>query len=94
MSIKPLIPPTININGTSPEELLKQHRSVLAAIDMVQRAMAEASPHGRDYQTRHAEVYMAARDAWVQRMQVVVRLRAEIEANGEAIVEQIIDREE
>jgi len=50
---------------------------VLYAIRALQKAMAEATPHGRDYQF-HPEEYRPARDAWLERVKMIADLREEI----------------
>ena len=42
--------PTVNMNGSSANELLDQQLRVLRAIDALWEAMRVAAPHGRDYQ--------------------------------------------
>ena len=49
--------PVVNLNGATRESLLKQHMEVAAAARALYRALADAGPHGRDYQT-------AAPGAW------------------------------
>ena len=87
MTIKPLVPPTLNLNGTSSRELVLQHAKVLYALVALQRTMAEASPHGRDYQTKPGE-YVSAREAWLQRMQIVSKLTAEVEDYAADVLKQ------
>lgn len=41
--------PTININGTSPQELLDQYQSVVTNCGRLMKSLEEAGPHGRDY---------------------------------------------
>lgn len=91
MTTKSLIPPTINLNGTDAKQLLDQQVEVWRAIDTLQKAMADAAPHGRDYQTRPGE-YPSARDAWLQRMQIVAMLKLEIEQHALAIQTQADER--
>ena len=42
--------PTVNMNGSSANELLDQQLRVLRAVDALWEAMRVAAPHGRDYQ--------------------------------------------
>ncbi|MGH2613412.1 MAG: hypothetical protein ACRDFB_10260 [Rhabdochlamydiaceae bacterium] len=44
-----IVAPTININGTSKEELYSQFRTVADTLQDAMRALAQCSPHGRDY---------------------------------------------
>ena len=75
--MNPLIIPQISINGSPREMLVDQQRAVLAALLQAQHAMAQATPHGRDYQHRPDE-YPAARDAWIERAVLVSELVQEI----------------
>jgi hypothetical protein len=84
--MKPLTLPQVNLNGTSREQLVEQQRNVMHALDALQKAMQEAAPHGRDYQPRPAE-FKPAREAWLERMQVIGAMREEIEAHALAIQE-------
>lgn len=42
--------PTVNMNGSSANELLQQQLHVLRAVDALWEVMRVAAPHGRDYQ--------------------------------------------
>jgi len=41
--------PTVHLNGTSAESLMKQLRDAAEAVDKAIGKCAEAMPHGRDY---------------------------------------------
>ena len=41
----------INLNGSSAERLRELHLDVLRAVWALDKALGEATPHGRDYQT-------------------------------------------
>jgi hypothetical protein len=83
-AMRDLVRPQISINGTSRESLVDQQRDVLKAFDSLITAMSHAMPHGRDYQHRPAE-YNGAREAWTDRMTVIVDLQREIETHALAI---------
>ena len=80
--MKSLIYPTVNLNGTSKAQLVEQLMEVMNALRLTEKAMAEASPNGRDYQnspmTGENGVY-AAQDAWNERRQMIAKLGQEIE---------------
>ena len=80
----PLVKPQININGTSKDELLRQQSDVVRAYRALSEALADAAPHGRDYQLRPAE-YAAAREAWMERSMTIFAMRKEIEKHAEEI---------
>ena len=84
--MKPLVPPQINLNGTSREALVEQQADVVTALGALLKAMSDAFPNGRDYQLRPAE-YAPAREAWEERMQAVATMHREIEAHAIAIME-------
>lgn len=85
----PLVPPEVNLNGTSIDELLDQQMQVIKDLDALMEAMAQASPHGRDYQTSGGDkLYAIARAAWLHRRLLLETLRKEIEAYAMAIADQ------
>ena len=85
-AMKPLVLPQISINGSPKERLVEQQCNVMAALSTVQEAMQMASPNGRDYQHRPAELQPAL-EAWSQRWVMIDDLRKEIEAHAIAIQE-------
>lgn len=48
---KSLIIPVVNLNGTSRESLVEDHRKALDALKVAFDALSDIAPHGRDYQT-------------------------------------------
>lgn len=87
--MKPLVLPQVNMNGSSRKSLVQQQCDVMRALRATYKAMAEATPHGRDYQFQPAE-YPTARDAWLERMRAVSSLLEEIEAHAMAIDDHMI----
>jgi hypothetical protein len=85
--VKPLVPPLINLNGSPRKMLVEQQCDVLAAIRELQKAMQEASPNGRDYQTAPMGTFNRAQEAWRERYQVIEDMRKEIETHAIAIQE-------
>jgi len=72
----PLVTPTVHSNGTSKEELVRQHLAVMEAATDLLKALGAGTPHGRDYpRGGHRE----AHDAWWERVVAVERLRSDIE---------------
>ena len=49
--IPQITPPVVNLNGTSKEALVNQHLTVINYLRVAAKAMHEAFPHGRDFQT-------------------------------------------
>lgn len=82
--------PIININGTSPSQLLEQQLLVCRHIRHAIEAMQEACPHGRDYQTLGGEkASQALHRALDEHSNRVLRLRqvlVEIETIAEHVV--------
>jgi hypothetical protein len=86
--------PTINLNGTSGEELLRQVNDVLAALRTAEKAMVEASPHGRDYQLdATGDSYRTARAEHIARLTTLHELIRVYEAQQEDIDNQMMERE-
>jgi hypothetical protein len=79
------------MNGTAKSVLVEQLVDVMNALRLAEKAMAEASPNGRDYQnspmTGENGVY-AAQDAWHERRLMVTKLTQEIEAYAFQISQQ------
>jgi hypothetical protein len=79
--LSPLVPPIVNLNGNSREALVDQQRRILDALGQLLGAMHAAMPHGRDYQPQPQE-YVAAREAWVERIMLLQSLKVELTANA------------
>jgi hypothetical protein len=84
--MKPLIIPTVNLNGTSVEDLVRQQLHVVLALGKALEEMGKAMPHGRDYQSGYvindagSSISKAegAREAWRERMKLVHDLMEEV----------------
>ena len=83
-SLPDLVLPQVSINGSHPDDLLAQQSAVITALAQLQRRMAAARPHGRDYQYRPAE-YVAARDAWAAREALMMALQQDLVDHAKAI---------
>jgi hypothetical protein len=79
-----LVPPTVNLNGTSRDELVAQQRAVIKALDVLIDKMAKASPHPRDWQLAPQE-YIPAKEAWRNRVLAIRALRLEVIAHATTI---------
>ena len=81
-----LVPPKVNLNGTSKETLLANYIGVLRALTALDTAMSLATPHGRDYQTlSDANASVKAREAWMERRLLVEELRKDVEHCAEIV---------
>jgi len=87
-SLPDLVLPQVSINGSHPDDLMAQQSAIITAIAQLQRRMAAARPHGRDYQYRPAE-YVAARDAWTARETLVEALMRDLVEHAKAINRQV-----
>ncbi len=79
-----LIAPTVNMNGTSKQELLKQLRDVSRAIHEAVDMMRVAAPHGLDYQIG-PETYAQARAQWETQIVRLHDTRREIDEIAETV---------
>jgi hypothetical protein len=92
--MKELIHPTINSNGTSPENLLKDLRMAIDAVTAAMDAMVEVTPNGRDYYPQGPEVVWKARDQHFERVAKLDEVRAELLQLAVPISEEINQRED
>ena len=79
-----LVLPQISLNGSHPDDLMAQQGAIITALAQLQRRMAAARPHGRDYQYRPAE-YAQARDAWAAREALLMALQQDLVDHAKAI---------
>ena len=84
--MNPLVLPQINLNGSPKERLVEQQCDVMHACSALLKALQEATPNGRDYQHRPAELQPAL-EAWSQRWVMIDDLRKEIEGFAISIQE-------
>ena len=82
--------PSIHLNGTSREALVKQMADVVHALDEALTKVGYATPHGRDYYVQgNGEAYPPAYQEAVKehedRLKRLLALRNEYEALGLAI---------
>lgn len=80
-----IVVPTVNLNGTSRQELVKQQLDAWHALEAAMTAMKAAAPHGRDYQTDDAVTFRVARFEHGRRLQAIVTLMSEYQQMAEAI---------
>jgi hypothetical protein len=96
MAMKPLVTPVVNLNGSPSANLIRDRMEVCNHLRAAFDAMANAAPHGRDYQhlirvgdwSEHHAAVKAAQDAWRERMAMLETIRSELEADAIAIMEQ------
>lgn len=67
----------VNINGSSKENLLEQHREIYSHLLEARSMMRKAFPHGRDYQVNPEEDYLHDRDETERRLVIIDNLMEE-----------------
>jgi hypothetical protein len=83
-----MITPTLNINGSSADDLIEPRIAAYDALRDVIKTLAQVTPHGRDYlgdNDRFAADYVAHYD----RLNALHKIAAEIVAEAVNIQEQV-----
>jgi hypothetical protein len=70
--------PTVHLNGTSRDSLVKQRVNIIDALLDVENAISQAWPHGRDFYPQGPDALSAAQRVWHARANIVSDLRDEI----------------
>jgi hypothetical protein len=70
--------PTVHLNGTSRDSLVKQRVNIIDALVGVEKAISQAWPHGRDFYPQGPDALSAAQQVWHERANIVGDLRYEI----------------
>lgn len=91
--IPQITPPVVNLNGATKESLINQHLTVLHHLRIAAKAMHEAFPHGRDFQTLspidgQRTAFKMATDQARARIVTIEKLIMDYEALALAISEQ------
>ena len=79
--------PTVHLNGTSREELLRQVQDAGQAVFQARDALAKASPNARDYYPQGEFAYSAARAAHDRRARALLVVEEELSELAEAIAD-------
>ena len=77
--------PSVHLNGTSREELLRQVQNAGQAVFQARDALAKASPNARDYYPQGEHAYPAARAEHDRRAMVLLEVEEELLQLAEAI---------
>ena len=80
--------PTVHLNGTSKDELLRQVHNAARAVDAVRIALADATPNGRDFYPQGPSALVKALDEHRARQQRMTDTYDELMALYMAIEEQ------
>lgn len=78
--------PTIHLNGTSSDELIRRNRAAGDAAYTLLAALDEAWPNARDYYPQGDDAYPKARDEHQSRVERVQSVLNELAALNEAIL--------
>ena len=71
---KTLIVPTLNINGSTRDNLVDYHTRAMRKINEAYAALADMAPHGRDYQTAPPGTHEKAQEqykVWREQLRVI-----------------------
>ena len=79
--------PTVHLNGTSRDELLRQVQDAGQAVWQALDALAKASPNSRDYYPQGVLAYPAARGEHDRRCQALRKVYHELTQLSEAIAD-------
>ncbi len=71
--------PTIHMNGTSAESLLKDLMTAYHATAQLQSAMRDVTPNARDYYTQGDEAATKARNDHATRQKMISDIRTDLE---------------
>jgi hypothetical protein len=83
---RPLVNPTVNLTGSTAQSLVDDIIKVINSLRDAEKAMAWATPHGRDY--KDFDDWRLARDAWHDRRNAVAAMMSELEEYAYAIAMQ------
>jgi hypothetical protein len=82
-SLEKLYVPTVHLNGTSADELIRQQRAIRDACTNLIKALADATPHDRDYYVQappfsgnEAREQNASSLRWIEQLQEEALARA------------------
>jgi hypothetical protein len=87
MPTEKLAMPLVNLNGSSPQDLLDQLTEACLAVSAAREAVANAAPHGRDYQLNQGD-YQLAREQHEARLVALKAINDELEAIAENVADQ------
>lgn len=81
--------PTVHLNGTSSRELGRQLQEALTALDNADHALAQATPHGRDYYVQGDDAIVEAQAEHRARRLALDKIRNEVLAMLHAVIDQM-----
>lgn len=83
-----MLKPTVHLNGTSREELLRQLEEAASGVRAAITALGKAHPNGRDYYPQGRDVIVAAVAEWRARVEKIDSVLKEIEEIYQHVEEQ------
>jgi len=84
--VRDLVNPLVNINGSTAQSLVDDILEVIHNLRAAEKALAVATPHGRDY--KDFDDWRLARDAWHDRRNAIAAMMSELEEYAYAIAQQ------
>jgi hypothetical protein len=82
-----LILPSVHLNGTSRDELLRQIETAASAIADAVVALSAAAPNGRDYYVQGPDAMLAAQAQHENRLQRLQSVNAELHVVWEHLLD-------
>ncbi len=79
--------PSVHLNGTSREELLRQVQNAGQAVWQARDALAKVSPNAQDYYPQGEQAYPAARAEHDRRARVLLGVEGELSQLAEALAD-------
>lgn len=83
-----IVAPTVNLNGTGARQLIEGYTETLWKLREARDALAQITPHGRDYQTVASTFMDVASRQHAHRMKMLNRISMEIEQIALAVQDQ------
>jgi hypothetical protein len=83
-----LITPTVHLNGSSKDLLLRQYQEAFEALDAAIGALQMARPHGRDYYIQDNRAFHVAIEQHRERLKALETVRTELRELYQAVMVQ------
>lgn len=87
-----MITPTVHLNGTSADELMKQFRDAFDALHKATCLLQQAAPHGRDYYPQGQDTIYQAQKEHRARIDKLIDVKNELLLLAGAIQKQVDQR--
>lgn len=85
---KVLATPTVHINGTSANSLQEQYVAAITAVRVALQALADATPHPRDYYVQDPDGFQQARTEHLDRLKRLMAVEDELSMLLQAVYTQ------